>query len=187
MTKSPSARSLLRTATASAHARVDHAFGAFDLGDQDGYRAFLLAQAGPLVTTEAAVDAFDPAALVPDWPERRRTTLIRSDLADLGLAQPQPQPDALTLATDAAALGAIYVLEGARLGGALLARNVPMDLPGRFIRSAPAPMRWRSLIEVLDKTLKTEAQRDAAIGAARAVFDLFWRGARQHGRMPVVE
>jgi heme oxygenase len=48
-------------------------------------------------------------------------------------------------------------------------------------------MRWRSLIEVLDKTLKTEAQRDAAIGAARAVFDLFWRGARQHGRMPVVE
>ncbi|MCR5870107.1 MULTISPECIES: biliverdin-producing heme oxygenase [unclassified Sphingomonas] len=178
-------RSLLRSATASAHERVDHAFGGFDLSNRDGYRAFLIAQAQPLVTVEAAVDAFDPRAILPDWPERRRAPLIAADLADLDA--PIPAPAALDLPNNAAALGAIYVLEGSRLGGALLARNVPMDLPGRFIRCQPAPKRWRSLIEVLDGTLTSGDQRDAAVGAARAVFDLFWRSARQHGRMPVVE
>lgn len=185
MTKAPSARSVLRAATASAHERVDRAFGAFDLRDRDGYRRFLVAQAGPLLTAEAAVDAFDLLALLPDWPERRRAPLIRADLADFGAATPSPEP--FDLRSDAAALGVIYVLEGSRLGGAMLARNVPMDLPARFIRCAPAPKRWRGLIELLDQHLVTPDQHEVAADAARAVFDLFWRSARQHGRMPVVE
>ncbi len=185
MTIPQPARSLLRTATAPEHERVDAAFGGFDLADRDGYRAFLRAQALPLITVETAIDAFDPTAVLPDWPERRRAGLIVQDLTDLDAAPPAPEPFALTDA--AAALGAVYVLEGSRLGGALLARNVPMDLPARFIRCPAAPKRWRGLIEVLDRTLVTQPQRDAAISAARAVFDLFWRSARQHGRMPVVE
>lgn len=185
MTKAPSARSLLRTATASAHERVDHVFGAFDLNDREGYRDFLIAQAGPFLTAEAAVDAFDPVALLPDWRERRRGALIRADLADFGVPTPQPEP--LDLQSDAAVLGAIYVLEGSRLGGAMLARNVPMDLPARFIRSASEPKRWQGLIKVLDHHLVTPSQRDTAVDAARTVFDLFWRSARQHGRKPVVE
>ncbi len=185
MTDIQSARSLLRTATAPAHERVDRAFGDYDLADPADYRAFLIAQAQPLVTVETAVDAFDPGAILPDWPARRRAPLIVADLADLDAPIPAPEP--LHLSCDAAALGAIYVLEGSRLGGALLARNVSVDLPDRFIRCPPAPKRWRGLIEVLDRTLKTDDQRDAAVAAARAVFDLFWRSARQHGRMPVVE
>ncbi len=180
-----SARNLLRTATTPDHQRVDDAFAGFDLSSRDGYRAFLIAQAQPLMTVEAAIEAFDPVAFLPDWPERRRAPLIAADLADLAAPMPTHAPFELTDA--AAALGAIYVLEGSRLGGALLARNVPMDLPDRFIRCPPAPKRWRGLIEVLDGTLTSGDQRDAAIGAARAVFDLFWRSARQHGRMPVVE
>lgn len=185
MTKVQAARSLLRTATAPEHERVDRAFGTFDLSDRDEYRAFLLAQARPLVSVEAAIDAFDPTPMLPDWPERRRAPLIAADLADLGASMPSPEPVAVT--SDAAALGAIYVLEGSRLGGTLLARDVPMDLPARFIRCPPAPSRWRGLIEVLDRMLKTTEQRDAAVTAAHAVFDLFERSARQHGRMPVVE
>ena len=185
MTRTVTARSLLRTATASAHARVDRAFGAFDLSDRDDYRTFLVAQAGPLLSAEAAVDAFDPAALLPDWPERRRADLIRADLADVNAPAAQPEPFAIH--SSAAALGVIYVLEGSRLGGALLARNVPMDLPARFIRCAPAPKRWQGLIEVLDQHLVTPDQREVAADAACAVFDLFWRSARQHGRISVVE
>jgi heme oxygenase len=172
----PTARSLLRTATAAAHERVDHAFGGFDLSDRDEYCAFLIAQAQPLATVEAAVDTFDPAAILPDWPERRRSALIAADLADFDVPMPAPEP--LGLDSVEAALGAIYVLEGSRLGGALLARNVPMDLPGRFIRCPAAPKRWRGLIEVLDRTLVTDDQREVAESAARAVFDLFWRSAR---------
>ena len=181
----PSARSLLRAATAPDHQRVDDAFGGFDLSNRDDYRAFLVAQAQPLATVEAAVDAIDPVAFLPDWRERRRVSLIAADLADLDTPLPVAVPFELT--DPAAALGAIYVLEGSRLGGALLARNVPMDLPDRFIRCPPAPKRWRGLIAVLDRELTSDDQRDAAVAAARAVFDLFWRSARQHGRMPVVE
>ena len=175
----------MRTATAPEHDRVDRAFDEFDLSDRADYRAFLIAQAQPLATVEAAVDTFDPSAILPDWPARRRVPLIAADLADLGATMPPAEP--LHLSCHAAALGAIYVLEGSRLGGALLARNVSVDLPDRFIRCPPAPKRWRGLIEVLDGTLKSEDQRDAAVTAARAVFDLYWRSARQHGRMPVVE
>lgn len=185
MSRTVTARSLLRAATASAHERVDHVFGAFDLSDRDDYRAFLIAQASPLLSAEAAIDAFDPAALLPDWPERRRSDLIRADLADFGVQPPPPDPFGISCET--AALGAIYVLEGSRLGGILLARNVPMDLPARFIRCAPAPKRWQGLIEVMDHHLVTPEQHKVAADAARAVFDLFWRSARQHGRMPVVE
>lgn len=185
MTKILTARSLLRTATASEHERVDRAFGAFDLKDRAGYRNFLIAQAGPFLTAEAAIDAYGPVTLLPDWPERRRAALMRADLADFGVPAPQPEP--LDLQSDAAVLGTIYVLEGSRLGGAMLARNVPMDLPARFIRCAPEPKRWQGLIKVLDDHLITPDQRDMAVYAARAVFDLFWRSARQHGRMPVVE
>lgn len=185
MSRTPSARSLLRTATASAHERVDRAFGALDLGNRDEYRRFLIAQAGPLLTVEAAIDAFDPTALLPDWPERRRGPLLVADLAELDA--PAPLPERFEIDSQAAVLGAIYVLEGSRLGGALLARNVPMDLPARFIRCAPAPKRWQSLIEVMDHHLILPDQHAVAVDAARAVFDLFWRSARQHGRMPVVE
>lgn len=185
MSRIVTARSLLRTATASAHDRVDQAFGAFDLSDRDDYRAFLIAQAGPLLSAEAAIDAFDPVALLPDWPERRRAPLICADLADFNAPTPQPEP--FQVRSDAAALGVIYVLEGSRLGGALLARNVPMDLPARFIRCAPAPKRWQGLIEVLDHHLATPDQHKVAADAACAVFDLFWRSARQHGRISVVE
>lgn len=185
MTTTLPARSLLRTATASEHERVDRAFGAFDLSDRDGYRAFLMAQAGPFLAAEAAVDAFDPAALLPDWPQRRRAALIRADLADLDA--PVPQTDSLDLRSESEVLGVIYVLEGSRLGGKMLARNVPMDLPARFIRCAPEPKRWQGLIEVLNRHLVTPAQHEMAAVAACAVFDLFCRSAREHGRMPVVE
>lgn len=185
MSRIVTARSVLRTATASAHDRVDQAFGAFDLSDPDDYRAFLIAQAGPLLSAEAAIDAFDPVALLPDWPERRRAPLIRGDLADFNAPAPQLEP--FHVHSDAAALGVIYVLEGSRLGGALLARNVPMDLPARFIRCAPAPKRWQGLIEVLDDNLVTPHQREVAADAACEVFDLFWRSAQQHVRISVVE
>jgi heme oxygenase len=185
MSRTVTARSLLRAATASAHERVDHAFGIFDLSDRDGYRTFLVAQAGPLLSAEAAIDAFDPHSLLPDWPERRRAALLRADLADFDAPAPQLEP--LAVQSDAAALGVIYVLEGSRLGGALLARNVPVDLPARFIRCASASKRWQGLIEVMDHHLVKPEQHEVAADAACAVFDLFWRSAQQHGRISVVE
>ncbi|QDX26659.1 biliverdin-producing heme oxygenase [Sphingomonas suaedae] len=180
-----SARQALRRQTASDHDRVDQAYSTFDLRSRAGYRAFLRAQADPFLAVEAAIDRFDPAAILPDWPTRRRADLLREDLSDLG--EPEPDPALLEIGAAERALGAIYVLEGSRLGGAMLARSVPPDLPGRFIRSTPAPQRWRTLIGLLDEHLVTPMQRDAAVDAAKEVFALFANSAERQKRTNDVE
>ncbi|MFL9840618.1 biliverdin-producing heme oxygenase [Sphingomonas sp. ST-64] len=180
-----SARHALRLQTAADHDRVDRAYATFDLRSRGGYRAFLRAQAEPFLTVEAAIDRFDPSAVVGDWPERRRGGLLRADLAELG--DPEPDLADMSISTHERALGAIYVLEGSRLGGAMLARSVPEDLPGRFIRSAPAPKRWRDLVGLLDVYLMTACQREMAVSAAREVFALFADSAERERRTHDVE
>lgn len=178
MTHSTSARQALRTATAGDHARVDRAFGAFDLSRRDGYVRFLLAQAEAFLPVEAAIDAAHPRDAIPDWPARRRAAALLTDLDALGIAQPACPP-CPSFRNREEILGAIYVLEGSRLGGKLLARSVPADLPSGFLGAGDAAM-WRNLIGILDKLLICEEQRAAAIATARHVFALFEAGARRH-------
>lgn len=180
-------RLLLRTATAPAHQRVDAAFGGFDLATRDGYTAFLRAQAEAFLPVEAAIDRTIAlaAGLIDDWPQRRRGDALRADLADLG-----HQPAAIAAVPDIASrdalLGAIYVLEGSRLGGTMLARRVPPGLPRRFL-AATDPDHWRQLIQILNRALVTQEQQDAAIAAACDVFARFEEGAQRFGRTLPVE
>ncbi len=175
-----SARQLLRAATADDHERVDRAFAAFDLGERDDYTRFLLAQAEAFLPVEAAIDAAGAAGLVADWPARRRSALLLDDLRKLG-AGPATTGGQPSFREREEILGAIYVLEGSRLGGRVLARSVPADLPRSFIGTTDKGL-WRNLIEILDKLLISEEQRRLAIGAARRVFALFEAGALRHGR-----
>lgn len=176
MTAPQSARQALRTGTGAHHERVDAAFGRYDLSDLAQYRDFLSAQARGFLPAEAGLDRSSVAALLPDWPERRRSHLLAADLAALGVAP--PGAGAMAFDTPEEALGAVYVLEGSRLGGAMLARTVPEHFPLRFLTPA-APQRWRALIELLDRSLVSDEQRAAAIGAACRVFALFEGGARR--------
>lgn len=178
MNVSTSARSLLRVATAPDHERVDRAFGAFDLADRADYRAFLEAQAYAFLPIEAAIDAADPRHLLPDWPARRRGDRLRMDLAELGIVTPRTG-DRPVVEGDADILGTIYVLEGSRLGGAMLARSVPAEVPQRFLDNSSSKM-WRDLIEMLDKHLVTGDQHSLAIDAARRTFAMFEDGALRH-------
>ncbi|SDE30661.1 Heme oxygenase [Belnapia rosea] len=66
-----------------------------------------------------------------DWPRRRKAGLIRADLRALGVDEPEASPvhaavaDALPFPWHAGAvLAVLSVLEGAKLGGAVLARRV---------------------------------------------------------------
>lgn len=169
------ARAALRSATAEAHARVDATFGAFDLTSRDGYRAFLLAQAAAFIPVEAALDAAGAAQVIADWPSRRRAALLREDLAVLGV-QPSPLSEPV-FATAAQICGATYVLEGSRMGAAMLVRSVPADLPTRFLAAPQPPGAWRALLERLDEQLAEPAAYGQALAAAQAVFDLFERAA----------
>ncbi|SOB87225.1 heme oxygenase [Sphingomonas guangdongensis] len=166
------ARAALRAATADDHERVDAAFARFDLTDRRGYAAFLSAQAAAMLPIEAALDA---APVTPDWPLRRRAHLLRADLAALQTSVPPPL-DPPPFAGEPALLGALYVIEGSRLGGAMLVRSVSPDLPRSFLAAHDSRL-WRDLLDLLDRRLADEEQLAVAAAAARSVFALFERAS----------
>lgn len=174
MTPSMSARTALRIATAKKHDTVDGAFGRFDLTDPADYGRFLSAHARALPAVEAALAACDTIpAFAP------RSGALASDLAALGLPMPGPLPLAPP-ENEAAAFGALYVIEGSRLGGAMLARQVPAGLPHAYLSAAHAPGAWRVFGETLDRAEKAGGPGwlDRAIAAAEATFDLYSEAAR---------
>lgn len=163
----------LRAATASDHDRVDATFGGFALGDAAGYRRFLLAHGRALPAVEAALAA--AAHALPAW--RPRTAALADDLAALGEAMPPPLD--FGVANEAESWGALYVIEGSRLGGQLLARSVPAGLPAAYLSARHLSGEWRALLAALDARAAAEGDdwRTAATAGARATFALYARAA----------
>ena len=162
----------LRAASGPAHDRVDAAYGAFRLDDRDDYVAFLTAHARALPAVEAALAAHPG---LPIW--RERTSLLRDDLADLARAMPPSLPFALD--DDAAAWGALYVTEGSRLGGTLLARAVAEGWPGRYLGARHLPGEWRALLAAIEAKAAdaSPAWHEAAVAGAMNCFALYERAA----------
>lgn len=160
-----SARTELRNATASAHEAVDAAFGGYDLADAGSYGAFLIAHARVLPAIEAAL------AGVPGLPTLRpRTPLLTADLAALG--RPMPEMACVAEPRDAAAaFGMAYVIEGSRLGGGFLARNVGAALPRAYLSATHLPGEWRAFGEALETAAAGDPAWIArATSAAHEVF-----------------
>lgn len=179
-TAKKSARWTLRDETAADHRRIDKAYSVFDLGDREEYRGFLQAQADAVLSIEKALDEAGAQGVLPDWPARSRSAALRADIAALdgdeaaGAAFPG-------FSSTAQILGAIYVLEGSRLGGRLLARAIHPEFPRAFFAEAD-PRAWMALMEILDKALISDDEITAAVGAARSVFARFEAGARLYAR-----
>lgn len=114
---------------------------------------------------------------MPDWPERRRSDAILTDLA--ALASPTPAVEPLSLPDAAAAAGALYVIEGSRLGGRFLVRGVAAGLPTGYLGDEQPRGRWLALLTALERALPDASVRDRAITAARAVFARFELAARR--------
>ncbi|OYW99313.1 MAG: hypothetical protein B7Z12_18300 [Caulobacter vibrioides] len=168
-------RTTLRAATRQDHDRVDQLGGAFDLARQDDYQAFLLAHAAVLPALELDLDAAPAQHLPPAWPQRRRSGALAADLALLGLSPP-PSTITVTLEDRATRLGALYVLEGSRLGGAILRRRLLTSQPGApdgYLAHGEGLGHWRSFVDWLDVQTVDAAETRAAIGGARQVFGAF--------------
>lgn len=165
-------RQKLREATAAHHQRVDDAFAAFDLASPAQYGRFLRAHARVLPAMERAVD---PAALWSGW--RPRAPLLLDDLARLGVDQADPMP--IPAPDLPERWGLLYVMEGSRLGGAMLSRRVPPALPSRYLSAGHVDGSWQAFQSALEGAGEGRGNQwlDAAIEGTRRGFDLFGRAA----------
>lgn len=165
------ARTRLRAATASAHARVDQVFSRFDLSRPADYRAFLAAHAEALLPVETWLDSHAPA-VIADWPSRRRGHLLADDLAVLGQMATATRPFASS-DHPAAVIGILYVVEGSRLGGRVLARQLPPDLPATYLTPHANGPSWPGLMQRLDEIVTDAASEEIAVSAALQTFERF--------------
>ncbi|MFS8145075.1 biliverdin-producing heme oxygenase [Rhizobium sp. BR 249] len=169
-----SLRSVLRAQTADCHAEVDKLFGTFDLSIPGQYRTFLRAHARVVPAAENALEDAGIIRLLPDWPERKRTQLLFADIHELGDRLPELLPPP-ALHGEAALWGALYVLEGSKLGGAVLTRSVPDHLPSRYLTPQAPKGAMRTFMDRLDASGVDDS---AAISAARGIFDLFLKAGQ---------
>lgn len=175
MSRGPSpALQTLRDSTRAAHDGLDGLFGRFDLAIASDYRAFLTAHAMALPALESALEDAGIAAMLEDWTTRRRSDALAADLGALGM----PLPNALAVAPlggEPAAWGVAYVLEGSRLGGAMLSRQVGEGLPRSYLGTPQPAGAWRKFLERLSEALYRPADAAAAGSAASQAFALFER------------
>lgn len=160
-------RQALRDATMANHQRVDEVFSDFALDSVSGYRAFLKAHARALAPLE---EIAKPAA--PRLPR------LMEDLAALG--EPLPEPLAVERpGGEAFRWGALYALEGSRLGGAMLERRVPPGLPRAYLSSVHGKGGWIAFQNALDEAASGGGEDwiNGAIQGAEAAFALFAAGA----------
>jgi heme oxygenase len=120
--------------------------------------------------------------VLPDLDQRMKTASLAADLRAL---PPGSDPEVLAtapavdpIATAAAALGTLYVLEGSTMGGRLIATKLktrefvrPESL--RFFEhyGAQANVFWRRFVRVLDEV--PAADHDQVVAAARRTFEYF--------------
>jgi heme oxygenase len=166
------ASAALRAGTAAEHQAVDDAFARFGLATAEDYRAFLTAHARILSAVERAVR---PSELVPGW--TARTPALIADLAELGVVA--PASDEFRLPEGGAARwGALYVLEGSRLGGAVLERRVAPGLPRAYLGARHPQGAWRGILDSLDRADAGPDWRGQALAGAKATFAAFLEAAR---------
>ena len=168
----------LRAGTAGAHEAAERAFDwQVRFGSLAGYGA-------TLARLHAFHAAWEPylAAVLADpgfFDPRRRLSHLADDLRHLRQVPALlPRPELPVLATEAAALGSLYVLDGSRLGGRLIARHVAETLglrPGEGLSyyGCHEAGSWRAFCDRLNTSVRPGADSDAALLAALATFRCF--------------
>lgn len=150
-----------------------------DLADPVDYARFLLVHSAVLDPLETAMEAAGIATLLPDWDRRSRRHALAQDLAEMPLTQPAGVTGFPGMTCGALA-GITYVLEGSRLGNAMLVRQVrtaPVPLPVRFMEHGNGEGLWPGFLRWLDGLDLGENEEAQATEAAIAIFELYQQQA----------
>jgi heme oxygenase len=174
----------LKRETASLHAELD-AMVAPMLSERPSYRVLLagLRDAYGVIERELAKHAMQLVRVAYDPAKRAKLSWLDEDLTALSESAPSAARMGFTLPNCSAAIGAVYVVEGATLGGQVIARMVMPALalsPERGCRffsgyGAETGERWRETRDAIVAHLASTEGPDAAnetIGGARMTFSL---------------
>jgi heme oxygenase len=194
-------RGRLRRATAAPHRGLEarlEAAGCFD--DRDGHVRHLRAIAPIYAALEEMLDGAGAGRWLPDWPRRRKAGLIRADLRALGAGEPPASPARAAVAAAlpspwhaGAVFAVLYVLEGATLGGAVLARRVARlglarGCGASFLDpyGADRGAMWRGYLRALEGAELTPGEEAGLCPWAAATFALFaaWAPAPHPRALP---
>lgn len=180
MSELPALRAQLRRATAALHEELEATLDLLDASlSLERYRAVLGVLHGFYAPLEA-IQAELARGFAPDAPLRDRSRLLARDLAALGTA-PHELPrcrELPALAGVEGLAGSLYVVEGASLGGQLVARAVEARLgltaargAAFFVGAGPAThARWRSFLAWLEAVVGRGGSEPAIVEAACETF-----------------
>ncbi len=173
---------LLRQATKVDHEAVENSVPLMGDGlTLQAYIAVLYRIQGLVAAWEKLSEEAAPEWMQPMIKLRQRQSLIEEDLR---LLAPQlklsDEPAMPAFTSDAQFLGAMYVMEGSRLGGAIIAKHVETALGFQMGRGAAyfrgsgkqTGSLWKDFLDVL-RVRVPDAQTDEVILAAQGMFRLF--------------
>ena len=180
----PSRALKLRQHTADLHDNIDKSIMEKDpFASVDNYVQFLSLQYHFLKDIAALYEHSELSEHIDDLVARRRLSLLEQDFIDLRRKLPtitlNPLVDNTTdLAT---ALGWLYVVEGSKVGAAMLGKQVQVrlqyngDFAARYL-AGPGAGRgsaWRHLVQLIDNIELSDKQEQALINGARQAFSRF--------------
>ena len=170
----------LREATRAAHAQAEGSLAPLAQPDSLArYAALLCVLWGFQAPMERLLDRQELPSAV-DWPARQRLGALNADLIDLGVTSMSlPEAAGLpALVGPGAIWGALYVTEGATLGGRVLRRYAEARLgpvPVRFLdgRGDRTQPMWRDLGQIADRYVNNKQDAQLAQHAALQGFTAF--------------
>src|SRR5689334_20031028 len=171
----------LKFATAAAHSSLECVLakrGYFDGREQ--YIQYLQRFLAFQQEAEGVLDIAMTTEAVPDWQQRRRAHLARTDLATLGAPErafPQSSGHLPPVTSCEHVLGLVYVLEGSTLGGAWLLRQLaPLGITaahgGSYLASygSDRGKMWQRFLFTLEEAHLRGVRADSIAAAAIATF-----------------
>ena len=180
----------LKRETAPLHAELD-AMVAPMLSERARYRILLagLRDAYGIIECELARHAARLARVGYDVAQRAKLFWLDDDLTALSEPEPSATRTTYTLPNSSAAFGAVYVVEGATLGGQVIARQVipalglSSERGCRFFSGygAETGERWRETRDAIAAHLASPDGREGAnetIAGARMTFSLIGAALR---------
>lgn len=113
----------------------------------------------------------------PDLSLARQVSALSADLMSLDQPVHPAMPYTPALHSEAACLGALYVLIGAQFGGHIIGTHIMTALPNAschyFSRHSGDVAQWRQLLMTLETLPEHGPQRSATVAGAAATFDDF--------------